>query len=150
MASLARGETRTKPTLRALTAEEARNVDHGGEPIGLTTGEWAAMWEGMERVVGPDGTGRLVNIDGFRIGGKTGTADFRAHGEEVNLAWFIGFAPVEDPQIAVAVMVEGGLLRIVSMEDQQLDRWRRTFFWSLSSNILNVRAFPVHSSERDF
>jgi penicillin-binding protein 2 len=32
---------------------------------------------------------------------------FRAHGKEVNLAWFVGFAPVENPQIAVAVMVEG-------------------------------------------
>ena len=31
----------------------------------------------------------------------------RAHGQEVNLAWFVGFAPVENPQIAVAVMVEG-------------------------------------------
>jgi penicillin-binding protein 2 len=61
----------------------------------------------MERVVGPDGTGRLIQIDGLRIAGKTGTADFRAHGENVNLAWFIGTAPVENPQIAVAVMVEG-------------------------------------------
>jgi penicillin-binding protein 2 len=48
-----------------------------------------------------------VQIDGLRIAGKTGTADFRAHGQEVNLAWFVGFAPVENPQIAVAVMVEG-------------------------------------------
>jgi penicillin-binding protein 2 len=61
----------------------------------------------MERVVGRKGTGRLVKIDGLRIAGKTGTADFRAHGKEVNLAWFIGFAPVENPQIAVAIMVEG-------------------------------------------
>ena len=61
----------------------------------------------MERVTGRRGTGRLVGINDFRIAGKTGTADFRAHGKEVNLAWFIGFAPVEDPQIAVAVMVEG-------------------------------------------
>jgi len=107
MASLARGETRTQPTLRALSAEEARMVNHGGEPIGLNQNEWADIWEGMERVVGPDGTGRLVQIEGLRIAGKTGTADFRAHGEDVNLAWFIGCAPVENPQIAVAVMVEG-------------------------------------------
>lgn len=107
IASIARGETRTLPTLRALTAEEAKRVDHGGEPIGLTQAQRAELWEGMERVVGSKGTGRLVGIDGLRIAGKTGTADFRAHGEEVNLAWFVGFAPVENPQIAVAVMVEG-------------------------------------------
>ncbi|TVP80086.1 MAG: peptidoglycan glycosyltransferase [Puniceicoccaceae bacterium] len=107
MASIARGETRTQPTLQALTAEAAAQVQHGGEPIGLTAAQRAELWEGMERVVGPGGTGRLIQIDGLRIGGKTGTADFRAHGQNVNLAWFIGFAPVENPQIAVAVMVEG-------------------------------------------
>jgi penicillin-binding protein 2 len=107
IASIARDETRTQPTMRALTNEEAKQVKHGGEPIGLTSPQHAALWEGMERVIGPDGTGRLVQIDGLRIAGKTGTADFRAHGQEVNLAWFVGFAPVENPQIAVAVMVEG-------------------------------------------
>jgi len=107
MASVARGETMTKPTLLALPPDEAKQVDHGGEPIGLNQREWQQIWEGMERVVGPDGTGRLVQIEGLRIAGKTGTADFRAHGEEVNLAWFIGCAPVDNPQIAVAVMVEG-------------------------------------------
>ena len=107
MASIARGETRTQPTLRALAREDAMQVNHGGEAIGLTPEQTRSLWEGMERVVGPSGTGRLVQIDNFRIAGKTGTADFRAHGKEVNLAWFIGFAPVENPQIAVAVMVEG-------------------------------------------
>lgn len=107
IASIARGETRTRPTLLALSAEDAKRVDHAGEPIGLNPTQRAELWEGMERVVGPDGTGRLVRIDGFRIAGKTGTADFRAHGQDVNLAWFVGFAPVENPQIAVAVMVEG-------------------------------------------
>ena len=107
IASIARGETRTQPTLRALTHDEAKGVIHGGEPIGLSSSQRAELWEGMERVVGQDGTGRLVQVDGLRVAGKTGTADFRAHGKEVNLAWFVGFAPVENPQIAVAVMVEG-------------------------------------------
>jgi penicillin-binding protein 2 len=107
MASLSRGETRTQPTLLAHAADDVKQVNHGGEPIGLNQGEWDDLWEGMRRVVGPDGTGRLVQIEGLSIAGKTGTADFRAHGEEVNLAWFIGCAPAEDPQIAVAVMVEG-------------------------------------------
>lgn len=107
IASIARGETRTVPTLRALSREEGMQVNHGGEPIGLTQKQYRKLWEGMERVIGPDGTGRLVQIDGLPIAGKTGTADFRAHGQEVNLAWFVGFAPANNPQIAVAVMVEG-------------------------------------------
>ena len=107
IASIARGETRTHPSILALTDEQAKQVDHGGEPIGLSARDRARLIAGMERVVGPDGTGRLVHINGFRIAGKTGTADFRAHGKDVNLAWFVGFAPVERPRIAVAVMVEG-------------------------------------------
>ncbi len=107
IASLARGETRTQPTLLALSHKEGLQIDHGGETIGLTPEQHWLLREGMERVIGPNGTGRLVRIEGFPIAGKTGTSDFRAHGKEVNLAWFIGFAPVENPQIAVAVMVEG-------------------------------------------
>jgi penicillin-binding protein 2 len=107
IASIARGETRTQPTLRALSREEGMQVNHGGEPIGLTHSQRRLLWKGMEGVIGPEGTGRLVTIDGLRIAGKTGTADFRAHGKDVNLAWFFGFAPVENPRIAVAVMVEG-------------------------------------------
>jgi penicillin-binding protein 2 len=107
IASIARGETRTKPTMLALTREEGLAVNHGGESIGLTAKQKQMLWDGMTRVVGSNGTGRLVQIEGFQAAGKTGTADFRAHGQEVNLAWFVGFAPVEDPKIAVAVMVEG-------------------------------------------
>lgn len=107
MASLSRGETRTQPTLLALSPEEVKQVDHGGEPIGLNREEWNMIWRGMGRVVGPDGTGRLVQIEGLNIAGKTGTADFKVHGKGVNLAWFIGCAPIEDPRIAVAVMLEG-------------------------------------------
>lgn len=106
-ASIARGETRTRPTLLALSPKEAGEVDHGGEPIGLDPEQRNMLLEGMQRVVGPDGTGRLVQIEGFPIAGKTGTADFRAHGKSVNLAWFIGFAPVDNPRIAVAVMLRG-------------------------------------------
>lgn len=107
IASIARDETRTRPTLRALTHHSGLKKDHGAEKIGLDPASKALLWEGMERVVGRGGTGRLVQIEGLRIAGKTGTADFRAHGEEINLAWFVGFAPVEDPQVAVAVMIQG-------------------------------------------
>ncbi|CAI8284258.1 MAG: Peptidoglycan D,D-transpeptidase MrdA [Opitutia bacterium UBA7350] len=107
MASVARDETRTQPTILTRSTLNPKPIEHGGEPIGLNPRQRAHLWQGMEQVTGRQGTGRLVGIDNFRIAGKTGTADFRAHGKEVNLAWFIGFAPVEDPQIAVAIMVEG-------------------------------------------
>jgi peptidoglycan glycosyltransferase len=62
------------------------------------------MSQMMERVV-TEGTGRLAAVPGIRIAGKTGTAT----GEEGRPhAWFIGFGPVEQPSIAVAVFVESG------------------------------------------
>jgi peptidoglycan glycosyltransferase len=58
----------------------------------------------MERVV-TSGTGRQAAVSGVRVAGKTGTAS--GPGGQPH-AWFIGFAPVEDPTIAVAVLVEAG------------------------------------------
>jgi peptidoglycan glycosyltransferase len=59
----------------------------------------------MELVVN-GGTGRSAQIPGVRVAGKTGTAQ-HATGEAPH-AWFIGFAPADDPQVAVAVVVEDG------------------------------------------
>ncbi len=58
--------------------------------------------EGMNRVM-IYGTGRHYAVDSLHMAGKTGTAQ-NPHGRDH--AIFIGFAPVEDPQIAVAVVVE--------------------------------------------
>jgi peptidoglycan glycosyltransferase len=59
----------------------------------------------MELVVA-DGSGTSAQIDGVRVAGKTGTAQ-HAEGRPPH-AWFIGFAPADDPQVAVAVVVEDG------------------------------------------
>ena len=58
--------------------------------------------DGMHRVM-IHGTGRHFPIEGIETAGKTGTAQ-NPHGRDH--AIFIGFAPVDDPQIAVAVVVE--------------------------------------------
>jgi penicillin-binding protein 2 len=49
------------------------------------------------------GTGNLARIADVTVAGKTGTAQ-NPHGE--NHAWFVGYAPAENPQIVVAVLVE--------------------------------------------
>ena len=46
-----------------------------------------------------------VNIPGVTVGGKTGTAEA---GDGTSHAWFIGFAPAEAPEVAIAVIVEHG------------------------------------------
>ncbi|MDP9100852.1 MAG: penicillin-binding protein 2 [Actinomycetota bacterium] len=59
----------------------------------------------MELVVS-SGTGTAAQIPGVRVAGKTGTAQ-HAPGQPPH-AWFIGFAPADNPQVAVAVVVENG------------------------------------------
>ncbi len=54
-----------------------------------------------------EGTARRCRIEGIEIAGKTGTGQWRNHNMKLNLAWFIGFAPVENPKVALSVLVEG-------------------------------------------
>jgi peptidoglycan glycosyltransferase len=61
------------------------------------------LTEMMESVV-TNGSGRAARIPGVTVAGKTGTAENA--GPDHN--WFIGFAPADDPQIAVAVFVANG------------------------------------------
>ncbi|HYV59616.1 MAG TPA: penicillin-binding transpeptidase domain-containing protein [Acidimicrobiia bacterium] len=58
----------------------------------------------MQSVV-EGGTGTAARIPGVSVAGKTGTAQNQQGAPH---AWFVGFAPAEDPQVVVAVMVEHG------------------------------------------
>jgi len=49
------------------------------------------------------GTGTRAQINGITVAGKTGTAENET---EKDHAWFVGYAPAEDPQIAIAVVLE--------------------------------------------
>ncbi|MEP7055660.1 MAG: penicillin-binding protein 2 [Actinomycetota bacterium] len=60
----------------------------------------------MMQTVVRSGSGVRAQIPGVSVAGKTGTAQ-NAEGKAPH-AWFIGFAPAEDPQVAVAVVVEDG------------------------------------------
>jgi penicillin-binding protein 2 len=58
--------------------------------------------EGLERVV-EAGTATVAQIPGLKVAGKTGTAE-NPHGDDHSI--FVAYAPVEDPRIAIAVVVE--------------------------------------------
>lgn len=51
----------------------------------------------------PEGTGRGARLEGIKVAGKTGTAQ-NPHGDDH--AWFVCFAPYDDPEIAICVMLE--------------------------------------------
>jgi penicillin-binding protein 2 len=78
-----------------------------GEAIGrlpTTDADLMAVREGLEAVVmDPGGTGKKAQVKGFRVGGKTGTAQ-NPHGQDHAL--FVGYAPADDPQIVVVAVLE--------------------------------------------
>jgi peptidoglycan glycosyltransferase len=71
----------------------------------MTPANAASLLSMMEAVVS-QGTGSNARIPGVRVGGKTGTAqsgtNAKAH------AWFVGVAPITNPQVAVAVVLQNG------------------------------------------
>ena len=82
-------------------AVETAEVSELGRAMAPETASVLAQM--MERVV-TEGTGRQAAVPGVRVAGKTGTATGRG---DFSNPWFIGFAPVESPTIALAVFIEG-------------------------------------------
>ncbi|MCM0043300.1 MAG: penicillin-binding protein 2 [Burkholderiaceae bacterium] len=86
-----------------------QKLDHPPPPQRVISDKTAQqMREMMEKVVGPGGTAPLAQVRGYRVAGKTGTAHKLENGRYVNkyVASFVGFAPVSDPRIIIAVMVD--------------------------------------------
>jgi penicillin-binding protein 2 len=100
VASFARGETETKPTI----LHNPRRPAQHSEAIGLSPADYNAVLAGMEQCY-QIGTGRLARVDGVRGAAKSGTAQKG----RIDLAWLVSFAPVENPQIAIAVVLEGAV-----------------------------------------
>ena len=71
----------------------------------MVPNEAAALQELLIQVVN-EGTGSALKRDSYQAAGKTGSAEFET-GKETH-AWFVGYAPAEDPKIAVCVIVEEG------------------------------------------
>ncbi|CAB3777031.1 putative peptidoglycan D,D-transpeptidase PenA [Paraburkholderia ultramafica] len=63
----------------------------------------------LEMATGEGGTGRAAAVDGYRIGGKTGTARKQigaTYAKNRYRALFVGMAPMSDPRLIVAVMID--------------------------------------------
>ncbi len=117
-----RGDCRRPHLLKARTASAVPSDT--GQPRGWRVTlrdprHWDVIIDAMRHVVSsPEGTGRRINDAPYSIAGKTGTAQVFSLKEDEEYeadklarhmrdhAWFVGFAPVEDPRIAVAVIVE--------------------------------------------
>jgi penicillin-binding protein 2 len=64
---------------------------------------------GLWKVVNEDGgTGARARLQGVQVAGKTGTAQAMTEGKKDTIAWFVCFAPYDNPKYTIAVMVQGG------------------------------------------
>lgn len=110
-AAIANGGRLVTPHLFGRAQSPDGRVRRDASEESWEVGRWAVSSENlaliqqaMERVVmDPNGTGGRSRVGDIRVGGKTGTAQ-NPHGEDHAL--FICYAPVEDPRIVVAVVVE--------------------------------------------
>jgi penicillin-binding protein 2 len=106
-------ETKGSKTLKILNGSDYK-IDFSG-----TRDDWQHMHAAMESVI-TSGTGRSIRSPFYRIAGKTGTAQVKsiAQGKRYNEAalkereydhgLFVGFAPADQPTIAIAVIWENG------------------------------------------
>lgn len=79
--------------------------------VGVSPENLAAVREGMREAVSV-GSANLGAVPGIEVGGKTGTAEFGpqfADGSYETHAWYSGFAPADNPQIAITVFLERGV-----------------------------------------
>jgi penicillin-binding protein 2 len=97
-ASLATRRERTQLTI--VKAKEAVKPT----ALGLADDAYEALLEGMKGCIAY-GSGRRCQLKNVAVAGKTGTAQIRDGQRNSHLAWFTAFAPAENPEVAVTVML---------------------------------------------
>jgi cell division protein FtsI (penicillin-binding protein 3) len=101
----------------------------------------------LESVVSPEGTASKAQVPGYRVGGKTGTAEKIVNGHYSrtdNIGYFVGIAPMSKPRFIIAVMVDNprGALRTGGSVAAPT-------FADLAANALRAHNIPPDSSVTD-
>ena len=115
MSAIANGGNLMRPYLVERILDDNGNEVQHREPqivrrvISVETARKVAKM--METVTGEGGTGTKAAIDGFRVAGKTGTAQkvdsvTRAYSPSKRIGSFVGFVPAENPKLTIAVIID--------------------------------------------
>ncbi|MFI8527165.1 penicillin-binding transpeptidase domain-containing protein [Promicromonospora sukumoe] len=107
--TVANGGVRMTPTLfEGSTSPDGTVTPADQEPGERVISEDTAdtLVEMMETVTGDEGTGKNAAVPGYRVAGKTGTAQMPAGNGWTYMASFIGVAPADDPRYTVAVFLK--------------------------------------------
>lgn len=104
-AAFARKETRIQPSLIHDPLHTGYHPE--STPIDISDSDYQAIIDGM-RLCAEKGTARHANVPGLSLAAKTGTGQTSLNQNKLVVApMFLGFAPIEDPQIALVVLIEG-------------------------------------------
>lgn len=110
--TIANGGVMMKPYLVNKVMTNKGSLVNQTSPESLATvasNENANYIKDLMRAVVTSGTGTAANIPSLNVCGKTGTADNNINGVPAEAhSWFIGFAPYDNPQISISVIVENG------------------------------------------
>ncbi|MCI9571393.1 MAG: penicillin-binding protein 2 [Lachnospiraceae bacterium] len=107
--AIANGGILMKPYAVDRVENDAGRIIKSFEPSvygSLMTEEEAGILKGLMESVVEEGTGRKLSGLSYTAAGKTGSAEYNDVKEDSH-AWFTGFAPVEEPEICVTIIVEG-------------------------------------------
>lgn len=106
VASIVNGGFLIRPT---LVMDEDRGESQKSEDIRIVSPQTAHRMRQLLRLVVTDGTGKNADVPGYRVGGKTGTAEKiggRGYDRKRLMSSFVGVFPMEDPRYAVFIIVD--------------------------------------------
>ncbi len=107
--AIANGGILMKPYVVDRVENDAGRIIKSFQPSAygsLMTQEEAGILKGLMESVVEEGTGRKLSGLSYTAAGKTGSAEYNDVKEDSH-AWFTGFAPVEEPEVCVTIIVEG-------------------------------------------
>ena len=103
----------------------------------------AHIREYMGAVVASNGTGKYAKVDGYSMGGKTGTAQKIPRGNGKYLISYVGFAPLDDPQVVIYTVVDEP-----NVEIQSISTYAQYLAHNIMSEILPyMNIFPDEGTD---
>lgn len=133
--SLINGGDYYEPHIVKQIQDENGNVIETKNPVLVkrtVSQETSELVKSYMRGVVENGSGQRANLEGYEIGGKTGTAEKLPRDEGKNLVSFIGYAPQENPEIVIYVVID---------EPNDYDQAQSAFAVQMAANIMK-EIFP--------
>ena len=133
--SLINGGEYYEPHIVKQIQDENGNVVENEEPVLVKrtiSEETSTLVKDYMRGVVQNGSGKLADLEGYEVGGMTGTAEKLPRSEGKNLVSFIGYAPQENPEIAIYVVID---------EPNEYDQAQSSLAVQMASDIMK-EIFP--------